>query len=1725
MNLHKQLISDQFMKILIIIPEILMGMGKLILFYKAKIQKKGENYFWYSQNDQNNYIQTSLTNVIKWNDKIIIADANSDGRSDIYCLQNNETLKIFQSSGNSFIETASITSSVNNFYPEPVYWDDYIEWGYRDAFVELRDLNNDGYLDITKHLTVEVVHVRMDYGNETRSYHDDYYYETIWGNPSGTSFTSSGLSESSSEYDDYLVKNYVDVNLDGYPDQIISNPYQTTHTFNFTNAKPNLVNKITNGLGQDIKINYEILGNNKVYNTENLKDAYWFLDYSYPISHFRSQIPLVYTIEINNGLNSYNTKKYEYGFAKMHANGKGFLGFKKVRVHDLQKNTTTTDTYKIIEPFYISVLSQRDFAYTTTSDESQRTSYTNEVRSWENTYFYSYPETIFTRVKKSYYADFYLYTNIEQIFDDYGNLTSSKTQKFYDNDSSDSYYIANCEVFTELATNQYDNFTENGKWILGRLTNASVTKSATGKPDITHTSAFEYFGAGSLWEGMLKKEIIEPGHPNQVAKIYEYDDFGNITKTTQQTAGMNDRILTSVYDHNQTDNGKYRYLTKTLNQLGHFEEKVYDNDYGSLIEHIDINGLITTNTYDEFGSLVKSIGPDGNKTETAVRWVDGDSDAPSNAVYYIWAKSSGSPESKVFFDLVGRKLREVNIGFDGQKIYSDIIYDSHGRVFKTSNPYFTGDTPVYATKLYDFASRPIKTTYPNGLEVIISYDGLSSSTTNNGKTKTLEVNADGKVIRSTDDNGTSVLFEYYSDGSLQKSYIENKPETEISKTYDIFKNCISITDPHKGNFTYEYNGFGELTMQVNEGDTVKLEYDILGRKIKRIEKEGETTWIYDTQTNGLGQIHQINGYAASQEFEYDQYGRPIKSIEVIDGEQFISENTYDNLGRADKLIYPTGFTIQYKYNQYGYMNKVVRNSDAKVLWEAEQVNAKGQLEQLTLGNGLQTTNTFDANAGFITGIQTDSTQNLTFNWSDDGNLLSRSDLTKSLTEEFSYDNLNRLTSTHVIGLDTVNLSYDALGNITYKSDVGDYGYGENGAGPNALTSILNNVGVKDIEQYIKYTSFNKVSEIVQGTDTLSLTYGIGHERKKQTIYTITGFKSAKYYVGGLFEKDTDVNRTKNIHYIKAGGGLFAIYNTYDDGFIETHYVHKDHLGSIQSISDENGSLVEEYSYDAWGKRRNAQTWEAVQDMLSVLYDRGFTGHEHLDLFELVNMNGRIYDPVVGRFLSADPFIQDVYNTQSHNRYSYCLNNPLAATDPSGYFFKQLFSIVSIIVPAIIAAITPVGIIGLMAISAATAAANVLIQGGNIGQAIFAITTSIVSAGFSFGVGDIFQGVAGWCNEIGRALTHGVLQGGIAIVQGGKFTHGFFSAGISSIVGSIMDPLYASKNAGNIALTTTVAGAVGGTVSVIGGGKFANGAITGAFVNLFNHMQDHEDQQQKQEEEKKQHPWVAARLREIASDYEPIETNNAGVSEHFIGPVLIALGQPIRTLKPVGALGSKVGSSIASKYLSKALPQKMGVRILGTKVLGRALGRFVPYVGWGLTIYDLNNLLGDIFPAYKEFHEDFKRAQKQPGSGPAYMGSDGIFVCFEKGTKVYTENGLVNIEKLKEGIVVYSYNLKKGELELKPIVKFFKREVTEVYNISVEKEVITVTSEHPFYVIDKGWVKVRNLNKEDLLLTSKGKTKKITTITRKNQTILVYNIEVADNHNYFVGKKKVLVHNK
>jgi hypothetical protein len=233
------------------------------------------------------------------------------------------------------------------------------------------------------------------------------------------------------------------------------------------------------------------------------------------------------------------------------------------------------------------------------------------------------------------------------------------------------------------------------------------------------------------------------------------------------------------------------------------------------------------------------------------------------------------------------------------------------------------------------------------------------------------------------------------------------------------------------------------------------------------------------------------------------------------------------------------------------------------------------------------------------------------------------------------------------------------------------------------------------------------------------------------------------------------------------------------------------------------------------------------------------------------MNGRIYDPTLGRFLQADPHIQAPKNSQSYNRYSYVLNNPMNYTDPSGYFFKKLWKKVkqyaSVIVGAALVYFTGGAAswfvsswYGAATAGAIAGAAGAAANGGNIFTG--ALRGAFSAAAF-YGVGSAFGEVAaGSAAHIGKTLAHGVVGGITSVLNGGKFGHGFAAAGATQAFAPSIDSI--NKGSRYSVARVTVAAVVGGTASKLTGGKFANGAVTGGFSRLFNDEMHHDSVKQR-----------------------------------------------------------------------------------------------------------------------------------------------------------------------------------------------------------------------------------------------------------------------------------------
>ncbi len=289
--------------------------------------------------------------------------------------------------------------------------------------------------------------------------------------------------------------------------------------------------------------------------------------------------------------------------------------------------------------------------------------------------------------------------------------------------------------------------------------------------------------------------------------------------------------------------------------------------------------------------------------------------------------------------------------------------------------------------------------------------------------------------------------------------------------------------------------------------------------------------------------------------------------------------------------------------------------------------------------------------------------------------------------------------------------------------------------------------------------------------------------------------TGKTFVDATYEIEEDAAHNKrHLHYLSGGDGLFAIYVMEKSGKDKMYYLHTDYQGSYETITNAQGAVVEKLSFDPWGRRRNPHNWTFTDVSETYLFDRGYTGHEHLDAFGLINMNGRMYDPILGRFLSPDNYVQAPDYTQNFNRYSYVLNNPLKYTDPSGEFWH-------IVIGAAIGGILNWATHGFQ------------FNAAGLGYFGVGALAGALAAGIGAGVGTLAAGSGSFGFSVSAGLSASTFQVGAAAGAAAGLTNGLITGTGNSLI--------AGNNIGqalNAGLQDGVRqGIVGGVLGGIGGG--------------------------------------------------------------------------------------------------------------------------------------------------------------------------------------------------------------------------------------------------------------------------------------------------------------------
>ena len=1077
--------------------------------------------------------------------------------------------------------------------------------------------------------------------------------------------------------------------------------------------------------------------------------------------------------------------------------------------------------------------------------------------------------------------------------------------------------------------------------------------------------------------------------PPSITTTHDYDAFGNRVKSSVASGGeIRCDVETAVYDSTgryvDTTRDCLGRTTSTVQSRNSYGSPTSVRTY---LDTSAVSYATTTTAYSALGRQYYQHTSDG-ASATTYR-TDNLSNCPVGTVIKTVMLSADGAESQVCGDKLGRETRTLTRGFDGAWDVQDTEYDNAGRVVHKSEPYDMGANAIWTLIAYDQLGRLTTTTLPDNTSSTTSYTyipgadplftpgrpSLMTTVTNDaGRARREITNAVGETTAVIDHLNGRTSFSYDALGNLVS--VIDPGGHESTMTYDLLGRKRTMDDPDKGLWTYEYNGFGEVIQQTDARLQIQvMGYDGLGRMICRRDEsttpvpscsgsisglEGAATWVYDTAPNGLGQLASVSDAVSNYQrvFNYDNVGRVSEVYTTIDGVTYSEKTTYDSVGRVYQVFDAAGdgtYTDQgivHYYNGFGYLSLVgdaieVSGSPRTIYRQITAMNARGQVEAETLGDGVISTDYdyYDLTGRMWT-IQSTAAasmydvQDLEYQWDTLGNLNYRKEMSgsKNLTETFTYDALNRLKTYQVSGQAQVVMEYEADGNIQSKSDVGinDYDYGSSGAHPHAVRGAggqtygydANGNNTSGDGRTLHYTVFDKPSLIEKGTTfSIAFEYGPDRVRYKRTDTETGSNPTVTRYVGNVEIIDRPDGSHERKRYI-AGVAIETIhFGTNDiEDYRQTHYQFRDHLGSLDVITDASGEIVQEMSFDPWGQRRNAVNWQALSSGDLATFDHtitmhGFTGHEMLDEVGIVHMNGRIYDPKLGRFLQADPFVQNVDNTQSYNRYSYVLNNPLNATDPSGYFLEVVGWVVAGLaagwlgsemdIPGLseIGAIVACPLSGGIACAAAFSFGATIGAGGSLGDAFRSGVLAGLSAAAFSKIGDVFQGV-GLLAEggIGHIGAHATTGGILSELQGGKFGHGFVSAGIVKAVN--LNKLMPGSNTKLDIQRVVAAAAIGGTVSSITGGKFSNGAITGAFAQAYNG--NRAEAERVKEENRSLTEWLDQKILEIFIEYDLPSLNNTLVdaSAGLGDSILFGFGDELR-----GAVGVNGGIDYDSKAYS------------------------------------------------------------------------------------------------------------------------------------------------------------------------------------------------------------------
>jgi RHS repeat-associated protein len=823
----------------------------------------------------------------------------------------------------------------------------------------------------------------------------------------------------------------------------------------------------------------------------------------------------------------------------------------------------------------------------------------------------------------------------------------------------------------------------------------------------------------------LDSLVVEPEGNADVKSTttYTFDERGMLTETKVSGSGTS-RVETTIYDSVEG-----MYPEQVFDGLRQKTINFYLRGHDSLAWSRDPNGKVTRWKYDGFGRLRTVDGPsqadsDILYTAEAGRPLVVETRAAGGAATRLGYDRLGREVMRARKNLNGT-WSEVRQEYDRLGQIARVVrpygetrfsYDIFGRVISERRPDEGSQDPLgvairteyrdhYETRTFDqrHVQRP--------RESYVKTDGLGQVVETGEK-------VEGRFVVTN--------YEYRPLGLLESvTHGPSGSRSTTSMEYDLLGRRTKLTTPDTGTTTTKYNALGEVREEQDQtGRLTKFERDVAGRVQQKIDADGVTQFLHDSAPNGLGALaaaRAANGVVTVLAYEPTFGALRRTDLYVPDASAptsmgapgpFSIEQTMDEFGRTSTVTYPaTGasapFATKYEYAGNGVLSRVQNPEGTTNYWRLTEEDPFGRVKVETFGNEVTSTRQYSPLTGRLQSITTvkpsevQTFQNLRYEYNPDGTMRLRSDARQALHEGFVHDELGRLESWYEANGQgeaindgwRVNFKYDDRGNLTDRivesggqvtQSIKHRFEGTPQAGPHRVTrsdlwpgATFGYDGVGNVQNHpgvgtIDYTAFNLPRKITKQSQVTTYAYDAFGGRVSKTW---TGGSSPDVvYMGGLYERRKDGNDFVHVHYIPAAGRVVAqVTRSNQSSEDDVTYLYADHLGSTEVVHKSNNTM-DVRRQDPFGHPVAIVNGRIVPTVSATppgaasasAVTRGFTGHEEEPELGLVNMQGRIYDPRLGRFLQADPFVQAVYFSQSYNRYSYAWNNPLRRVDPTGF---------------------------------------------------------------------------------------------------------------------------------------------------------------------------------------------------------------------------------------------------------------------------------------------------------------------------------------------------------------------------------------------------------------------------------------------------------------------------